>query len=289
MELRNGIALRPLGTTLAELEQDLLSNLYYRRGTTVESASAQDAYETLALTVRDRLAERRARTAAAQFATNPRWVYYLSAEYLLGPQLEQNLLYSGSGEAATGALKALGFTAEEVKHLDVEPGLGNGGLGRLAACLLDAAGHPRHPRGRLRHPVRLRHLQADLRRRRAGRATRRLGVSRAIRGSSRPSTTGRWSASTAPRRRCPGRRRGAGGRPARWCSASPATCWCPATAPKRSTSSGSGGPGAARRPSTSAASPPASTRRPSRTRSTPRTSARSSTPTTAPSSAGSCA
>ena len=139
MELRNGIALRPLGTTLAELEQDLLSNLYYRRGTTVESASAQDAYETLALTVRDRLAERRARTAAAQFATNPRWVYYLSAEYLLGPQLEQNLLYSGSGDAATGALKALGFTAEEVKHLDVEPGLGNGGLGRLAACLLDAA------------------------------------------------------------------------------------------------------------------------------------------------------
>ena len=61
--------------------------------------------ETLALTVRDRLAERRARTAAAHYATNPRWVYYLSAEFLLGPQLEQNLLYTGTGAAAAEALK----------------------------------------------------------------------------------------------------------------------------------------------------------------------------------------
>ncbi|MCY1140947.1 glycogen/starch/alpha-glucan phosphorylase [Actinoplanes sp. Pm04-4] len=136
MDLRNG--LRPLGSTPAEFEQDLLSNLYYRRGTTVESASAQDAYETLALTVRDRLAARRARTAAAHYESNPRWVYYLSAEYLLGPQLEQNLLYSGTTELAPAALKSLGFDPAEVAALDVEPGLGNGGLGRLAACLLDS-------------------------------------------------------------------------------------------------------------------------------------------------------
>jgi starch phosphorylase len=136
MDLRNG--LRALGSTPAEFEQDLLSNLYYRRGTTVESASAQDAYETLALTVRDRLAARRARTAAAQYAANPRWVYYLSAEYLLGPQMEQNLLYSGTGDLAAAALKSLGFSAADIEKLDVEPGLGNGGLGRLAACLLDA-------------------------------------------------------------------------------------------------------------------------------------------------------
>jgi starch phosphorylase len=71
--------LRALGSTPEEFESDLLSNLYYRRGTTVESASAQDVYDTLAVTVRDRLAERRARTAAAHYAANPRWVYYLSA------------------------------------------------------------------------------------------------------------------------------------------------------------------------------------------------------------------
>ncbi|MEV6492797.1 glycogen/starch/alpha-glucan family phosphorylase, partial [Actinoplanes sp. NPDC051633] len=124
--------------TAEDFERDLLSNLYNRRGTTIESASAQDAYETLAMTVRDRLAERRVRTAAAHHAANPRWIYYLSAEYLLGPQLEQNLLYTGTGADAAAALKALGMTAEEVEALDVEPGLGNGGLGRLAACLLDS-------------------------------------------------------------------------------------------------------------------------------------------------------
>jgi starch phosphorylase len=119
-------------------EQDLLNNLYTRRGTTLESAGAQDQYETLALTVRDRLATRRARTAAAHYATNPRWVYYLSAEYLLGPQLEQNLLYTGTDQVAADALKSLGLDAAEIERLDLEPGLGNGGLGRLAACLLDA-------------------------------------------------------------------------------------------------------------------------------------------------------
>jgi starch phosphorylase len=138
MDVRNGMGLRPLGTSAAEFEQDLLSNLYYRRGTTVESASTQDAYETLALTVRDRLAERRVRTAAAQYAANPRWVYYLSAEYLLGKQLEQNMLYSGTDRIAKIALQQLGMDPDEVTELDLEPGLGNGGLGRLAACLLDA-------------------------------------------------------------------------------------------------------------------------------------------------------
>ncbi|SDT78498.1 glycogen/starch/alpha-glucan phosphorylase [Actinoplanes derwentensis] len=138
MDLRQGIGLRKLGKTADEFQQDLLSNLYYRRGTTVESASARDAYETLSLTVRDRLAERRARTAAAHYASNPRWVYYLSAEYLLGAQLEQNLLYSGTGNLAAEAVKALGFSLEDLEDLDVEPGLGNGGLGRLAACLVDS-------------------------------------------------------------------------------------------------------------------------------------------------------
>src|SRR5690349_21797127 len=138
MDLRQGIGLRRLGTTADEFQQDLLSSLYYRRGTTVESASPRDAYEALALTVRDRLADRRARTAAAHYASNPRWVYYLSAEYLLGAQLEQNLLYSGTGDLAAEAVKALGFSLEDLEDLDVEPGLGNGGLGRLAACLVDS-------------------------------------------------------------------------------------------------------------------------------------------------------
>ena len=55
MELLGGPVLRALGTTPDDFERDLLSNLYYQRGTTMQSASAQDAYHTLALTIRDRL------------------------------------------------------------------------------------------------------------------------------------------------------------------------------------------------------------------------------------------
>jgi glycogen phosphorylase len=138
VNLPNRPALRALGTAPEDFERDLASNLYFARGATLESASAQDVYAALAVTVRDRLAERRARTAAAHYAADTRCVYYLSAEYMLGRQLEQNLLYTGTGAPAAGAVKALGFDPEEVEELDVEPGLGNGGLGRLAACLLDS-------------------------------------------------------------------------------------------------------------------------------------------------------
>ena len=127
-----------MGHTAEEFERDLADNLCYERGTTAESASAQDVYWTLAITIRDRLAERRARTARANYLANPKFVYYLSAEYMLGRQLRQNALYTGTPDAADQAAAASGFSAGELEALDVEPGLGNGGLGRLAACLLDS-------------------------------------------------------------------------------------------------------------------------------------------------------
>ena len=126
------------GNTLAEFERDLADNLCYQRGTTAESASAQDVYWTLAVTVRDRLADRRARTARANHVANPKFVYYLSAEYMLGRQFRQNALYTGTAGLARQAVAGSGFSAGELEELDVEPGLGNGGLGRLAACLLDS-------------------------------------------------------------------------------------------------------------------------------------------------------
>ena len=129
---------RWVGNTLADFERDLADNLCYERGTTAESASAQDAYWTLAVTIRDRLADRRARTARANYEANPKFVYYLSAEYMLGRQLRQNALYTGTADLARQAVSASGYSLEDLEDLDVEPGLGNGGLGRLAACLLDS-------------------------------------------------------------------------------------------------------------------------------------------------------
>ncbi|AGL18183.1 glycogen/starch/alpha-glucan phosphorylase [Actinoplanes sp. N902-109] len=119
-------------------EHDLLRNLLHQRGAIRESASPQDVYQALAVTVRDRLVERYAATSAAYYEANPRFVYYLSAEYMLGRQLPQNLAYAGVQEEARTALEKLGMDPAELSAWDAEPGLGNGGLGRLAACLLDA-------------------------------------------------------------------------------------------------------------------------------------------------------
>jgi starch phosphorylase len=127
-----------MGHTVAGFKQDLADNLCYERGTTVESASLADAYWTLAVTIRDRLVERRARTAEAHYLTNPKFVYYLSAEYMLGRQLHQNALYTGTADLARQALASFGVSVDALAARDVEPGLGNGGLGRLAACLLDS-------------------------------------------------------------------------------------------------------------------------------------------------------
>ncbi len=129
---------RRLGSTLADFSRDIIDNLYFERGTTVESCSAHDAYWTLAVTIRDRLADRRARTAEAHYKTNPKFVYYLSAEYMPGRQLRQNAIYTDTLDLARQAFATIGVAVEDLEAFDVEPGLGNGGLGRLAACLLDS-------------------------------------------------------------------------------------------------------------------------------------------------------
>jgi len=128
----------PAGSALADLARDVLRNLASVQGVTPERATARDGYQAVVRAVRDRLAQRYARTAAAHDAANPRVVYYLSAEYLLGRQLPQNLLYTGTGDQLAPVLAGLGLSPEQLTDLDAEPGLGNGGLGRLAACLMDA-------------------------------------------------------------------------------------------------------------------------------------------------------
>ena len=86
--------------------------------------------------VRNHLVERFRRTVDMRYAVNPRMVYYLSAEYLLGRQLQQNMLYSDTADIAAAAMEGSNFPLQDLLAIDEEPGLGNGGLGRLAACLL---------------------------------------------------------------------------------------------------------------------------------------------------------
>jgi glycogen phosphorylase len=116
----------------------LENNLYYKLGSTLQSASHHDAYMALAYSVRDHLIDRWRRTSDAQYEANPRFVYYLSAEYLLGQQLTKNMLYTGTWQPAKQLISKFDLDFERLIELDIEPGLGNGGLGRLVACFLDS-------------------------------------------------------------------------------------------------------------------------------------------------------
>ena len=129
---------RKLENTVEAFGQRLIDNLWHIHGQAIQSADQHDAYMTLCYTVRDHLIDRWRKTVEAQYAANPKFVCYLSAEYLLGKQLPQNMLYTDTTELARQALSAFDLDLEELIGIDVEPGLGNGGLGRLAACFLDS-------------------------------------------------------------------------------------------------------------------------------------------------------
>ena len=88
--------------------------------------------------MRDRLQQRWAETLENYLARDVKVACYLSAEFLMGPQLENNLVNLGIQAEAREAAEALGLTLDEVLAHEEEPGLGNGGLGRLAACFLDS-------------------------------------------------------------------------------------------------------------------------------------------------------
>jgi len=126
------------GRTVEAFKKAMVDNLYYTRGQAVHTASANDVYTTLSYTVRDHLIQRWQQNVEAYFDENPKFVYYFSAEFLMGKQLAQNMLYTDTTELARQALAEYGLTLEDYLELDVEPGLGNGGLGRLAACFLDS-------------------------------------------------------------------------------------------------------------------------------------------------------
>jgi starch phosphorylase len=101
-------------------------------------ASLHDYYYALALAVRDRMVDRWTQTTEAYLEKESKIACYLSAEFLLGPHLGNNLLNLDLEQAARSAMAELGQDLGAVLACEEEPGLGNGGLGRLAACYLDS-------------------------------------------------------------------------------------------------------------------------------------------------------
>jgi starch phosphorylase len=124
--------------THPKLRQAFLHHLFYTQGKFPALATKQDYYLALAYAVRDRLLDRWLSTAAEYTRLGSRTVAYLSAEYLMGPHLGNNLINLGMYEEARQMLSGLDLQLEELLYQEEEPGLGNGGLGRLAACFIDS-------------------------------------------------------------------------------------------------------------------------------------------------------
>lgn len=138
MSINQSRAKAPEALTVERFEQQVFDNMYHMHGQAIQSASLHDAYMAIAYTARDQLIPRWRATTEKQYEVNPKYVYYFSAEYLPGKQLSQNLLYTGTWEIAEQALAKYDLKLSDLLDLDCEPGLGNGGLGRLAACFLDS-------------------------------------------------------------------------------------------------------------------------------------------------------
>jgi glycogen phosphorylase len=126
------------GMSVETLKRAILDNLFYLQGKDQSFATLHDYYMALAYTVRDRLIHRWMKTEQTYFQQDVKVVCYLSMEYLPGCHLQNNLVSVGLWERAAQALQDLGLELYELMEQEQEPGLGNGGLGRLAACFLDS-------------------------------------------------------------------------------------------------------------------------------------------------------
>ena len=126
------------GMQAAALKQAVIDHLHYSIGHPPVATKLHDYYYALALAVRDRMQHRWLNTIQTNFDLKRKIVCYLSAEFLMGPHLGNNLLNLGIEQEARTALAELGQDLDSVLECEEEPGLGNGGLGRLAACYLDS-------------------------------------------------------------------------------------------------------------------------------------------------------
>jgi glycogen phosphorylase len=120
------------------LKSAFLDDLFYVQGKFPGLATRNDYYMALAYAVRDRMLKHWISTAAAYTKQGSRTVAYLSAEFLMGPHLGNNLINLGILDRVRECMSELGLSLDDLLQQEEEPGLGNGGLGRLAACFIDS-------------------------------------------------------------------------------------------------------------------------------------------------------
>jgi glycogen phosphorylase len=133
------------GLSADALRRGIVDHLRYSIGRPAAALRPEHYYRATALAVRDRMQDNRAASTQTSLDLGRKVTCYLSAEFLMGPQLGSNLLNLGIEDHARAALAELGQDLDEVLACEEEPGLGNGGLGRLAACYLDSLATLEYP------------------------------------------------------------------------------------------------------------------------------------------------
>ena len=127
-----------IARSVEAIRRSFVDNLFYITGATLASAKTLDHYTALAYTIRDRMLARMVASGELYKSQGAKTVAYLSAEFLVGPHLANNILNLKLGEKVREAVSALGLDLDAILEAEEEPGLGNGGLGRLAACYMDS-------------------------------------------------------------------------------------------------------------------------------------------------------
>jgi glycogen phosphorylase len=157
------------GRSVETLKRAFADHLFYFQGKYESLANTHDFYMALSYTLRDRLLQRFIQTARTYDEKNVKSVYYLSAEFLMGRHLGNSLINLRLYNEIRQAISESGLDLDELLEREPDPGLGNGGLGRLAACFLDSLATLEIPAiGSLR----IRHLPPNPQRRLAGRNPR---------------------------------------------------------------------------------------------------------------------
>ncbi len=126
------------GLSKEAIKQAIRESLFYLQARFPAVATRNDYYLALAYAIRDRLLHRWLRTAQTYYEKSSRTVCYLSAEFLLGPHTGNNLINLGVYDLVREAIEEMRLDLKSLLEQEEEPGLGNGGLGRLAACFMDS-------------------------------------------------------------------------------------------------------------------------------------------------------
>ncbi|MBU1565942.1 MAG: glycogen/starch/alpha-glucan phosphorylase [Proteobacteria bacterium] len=137
-ELVKTVVTPPTPSNVKNIKENIINHLMSFQGRDPERSGAPDVYKALAYTMRDLMVQKWISTQKTFYAKEKKRVYYLSLEFLIGRSLGNSMINLGILDEATEAVEGLGFEMSEIRNQEEDAALGNGGLGRLAACFMDS-------------------------------------------------------------------------------------------------------------------------------------------------------